>query len=60
MGFAVAAWSRGLYLGDEAEEDRASLRSIVLAPSFYWPRHIIKFYDLIQTLINDCEATSVR
>src|SRR6218665_1609997 len=41
---AAAAWSRGLYLGDEAEEERFSLRSTALAPSFYWPRHIIKFY----------------
>src|SRR6218665_3448723 len=38
---AAAAWSRGLYLGDEAEEERFSLRSTALAPSFYWVLHII-------------------
>src|SRR6218665_964484 len=44
-GYAAAATcSPGLYRGTEAEEERGSFRSTVSAPSFYWPRHIIKFY----------------
>jgi len=31
----AAAWSGGLYRGDEDEEERRSLRSTVLAPSLF-------------------------
>src|SRR6218665_2291564 len=55
---AAAAWSRGLYLGDEAEEERFSLRSIVLAPSFYWPRHTIDNVTTGQGLLRRDERLS--